>query len=124
GVEAVAHTPRLHTPEITRDERDALAPIPFERRSDGRATAGGPMQGVIASGADTPELIRLQLVAATGTGSGAPSTAPVQAGERTSIRVDPVHGLWKTATVVRCVPDDSVAGGFRLGLADAQKRAA
>lgn len=118
----MANLPRLHTPTDTHDEHDALAPIPFERRSDGRAAAGGSMQGVLASGVDMPVLIRLQLVDASATGLGALVPSPVPVGSRVSLRVDPVHGVWKTATVVRCVPDEH--GGHRLGLAYAHKRAA
>jgi hypothetical protein len=118
----VAKIPHLHTPEATRDDTDALAPLPFERRAHDRATAGGSMQGVLASCTDMPILIRLQLLDASSTGLGALCNSPVQVGSRISLRVDPVHGVWQTATVVRCAPDAS--GNHRLGLAYAHKRAA
>ncbi|MGP1310774.1 MAG: hypothetical protein ACTS27_11305 [Phycisphaerales bacterium] len=123
----MANLPRLHTPDEATDPHDALAPIPFERRADNRATAGGSMQGVIASGVDMPVLIRLQLVDASATGLGALASSPVPVGSRISLRVDPVHGVWKTATVVRCVEcqnGSGGAGGHRVGLAYAHKRAA
>lgn len=118
----MANLPRLHTHFDEHQDDDALAPIPFERRAGDRTTAGGSMQGVIASGVDMPVLVRLQLVDASHTGLGAVSASPIAVGSRVSLRVDPVHGVWKTATVVRCVPDER--GGFRLGLAYAHKRAA
>ena len=118
----MANLPRLHTPDNIIEPRDALAPLPFERRGDNRASAGGAMQGVVASGIDMPVLIRLDLVDASSTGLGARSTAAIPVGSRVSLRVDPVHGVWKTATVVRCVPD--AEGHHRVGLAYAQKRAA
>jgi hypothetical protein len=118
----VANIPRLHTPDHTHDEHDALAPIPFERRSDNRAVAGGSMQGVLASGVDMPVLMRLNLIDASNTGLGALVPSPVSVGSRISLRVDPIHGVWKTATVVRCVPTND--GAYRVGLAYAHKRAA
>lgn len=117
----MANLPRLHMMDEHDTERDALAPLKFERRAGDRAPAGGSMQAVIASGVDMPLLLRLQLIDASATGLGAVVPSPIDIGSRLSIRVDPVHGAWKTGSVVRCVPCE---GGYRLGVLYSQRKAA
>lgn len=117
----MANLPRLHMMNEHDTERDALAPLKFERRAGDRAPAGGSMQAVIASGVDMPLLLRLQLIDASATGLGAVVPSPIDIGSRLSIRVDPVHGAWKTGSVVRCVPCE---GGYRLGVLYSQRKAA
>lgn len=117
----MANLPRLYTIDDHDTQRDPLEPLKFERRAGDRAPAGGSMQAVIASGIDMPLLLRLQLIDASATGLGAIVPSPIDVGSRLSIRVDPVHGAWKTGSVVRCVPCE---GGYRLGVLYSQRKAA
>lgn len=86
---------------------------PNERRIAGRVTAGGPLQAVRANGRDIPWIVRLELKDASRTGLGVLSDAPIEPGQRLSLRIDPVHGSWCTGEVVRC---EREGDRYRVGI--------
>ncbi len=113
----------LHAPAATPHE--PRNPFAFERRTAERVDASGPLQAVLANGRDMPWVMRLGLVNASTTGLCVRHDTPLAPGTRLSLRVDPVHGGWKTGTVVRCLP---VGAGttdlFEVGISYELKRVA
>lgn len=94
----------------------------LERRRAARTPASGPLQAVLANGREMPWVMRLNLVDCSAGGMCAEADAAVAAGARLSLRVDPVHGAWRTGVVVRCTPSGD--GHYRLGISYDQRAAA
>lgn len=111
------------TQSTTSDSNDHAShePLPFDRRRAGREPASGQMQAVLANGRQMPWVLRLGLINASHGGLCVATDAPIEAGSRLSLRVDPVHGNWTTGTVVRCEP---LGDGYRVGIAYEARRAA
>ena len=113
------------SPHITDDAHDDNEIPPtytLERRRAPRAPACGTMQAVLANGRDMPWVMRLNLVDCSTGGLCVESDNPVPAGARLSLRIDPVHGAWRTGVVVRCSKD--ISGHYRLGLSYDTRQAA
>lgn len=98
--------------ETDAKTREPRNPFALERRAAERVTASGPLQAVLANGRDMPWVMRLDLVNASTTGLCVKHVAPLAPGTRLSLRVDPVHGGWKTGSVVRCT---LISGGGGKG---------
>lgn len=97
--------------ETDAKTREPRNPFALERRAAERVAASGPLQAVLANGRDMPWVMRLDLVNASTTGLCVKHDAPLAPGTRLSLRVDPVHGGWKTGSVVRCTLIPGAGGG-------------
>lgn len=93
----------------------------FDRRASQRIPAAGPLQGVLANGRNMPWVMRLGLKNASQNGLCVTNDTPVDPGARISLRLDPVHGAWRTGVVVRCT---SKGDHYELGIAYELRRAA
>lgn len=101
--------------DVASDRHDEIPPTyPLERRRAPRAPASGPMQAVLANGREMPWVMRLGLVDCSTGGLCVASDNALAPGARLSLRIDPVHGSWRTGVVVRCSPDGM--GHYRLGI--------
>lgn len=98
-------------PDLGEHEAAVRNPFAFDRRAAERLPASGPLQAVLANGRDMPWVMRLSLINASSTGLCVTNDAPIAPGARLSMRVDPVHGGWKTGVVVRCTPTKAAAPG-------------
>lgn len=109
------------TPSSSESNASTPATLPFDRRRAGREPASGTMQAVLANGRQMPWVMRLGLINASHGGLCVATDAPIEAGSRLSLRVDPVHGNWTTGTVVRCEP---LGDGYSVGIRYEARRAA
>ncbi len=109
------------TPSSSESNASTPASLPFDRRRAGREPASGTMQAVLANGRQMPWVMRLGLINASHGGLCVATDAPIEAGSRLSLRVDPVHGNWTTGTVVRCEP---LGDGYSVGIRYEARRAA
>ncbi len=97
-------------------------PYPSDRRTAPRAVASGPLQAVLSNGRQLPWVMKLDLINASATGLCVDSPTPLEPGARLSLRVDPVHGNWRTGIVVRC--KTNAPGKHQLGIAYEMRKAA
>lgn len=102
-------------------EPKPFGPLPFERRASDRWAAIGTLRAVIVDAPSPSRMLALDLIDEGAGGLSADTEAPVAPGVRLDVCTAPDRNGWRSARVVRCVPNGH---GYRIGLAYELKRAA